>query len=102
MVDNNSTDDTRCVVEEYTQRGKKAIIYVKEVQSGLHNARHLGTRISKGDILAYVNDDVICDPNRLSGLVRPYADPKVGCVDGKILPRYETKGPKWAKCYPDF
>jgi glycosyltransferase involved in cell wall biosynthesis len=102
VIDNNSTDDTQHVVEECSKRGDKELIYFKESRAGLHNARHAGARIAKGEVLAYVDDDVTCDPNWLSELARPYADPKVGCVGGKILPQYETKEPAWAKCYPGF
>jgi len=102
VIDNNSTDDTRCVVEECQQQGKKEIIYYEELRDGPHYARHAGTQIAKGDILAYTDDDVICDPDWLSGLTRPYTDPKVGCVGGKVLPRFETKEPAWAKYFPGF
>ena len=65
VIDNNSTDDTRRVVEEGKQQGKKEIIYCKELRVGLHYARHAGAKIAKGDILAYTDDDVICDPDGL-------------------------------------
>ena len=53
-------------------------------------------------MLSYVDDDVICDPNWFSELMRPHADPKAGCVSGKILPQYETKQPAGARCQPRF
>jgi glycosyltransferase involved in cell wall biosynthesis len=102
VIDNNSTDDTRRIVEECKQHGNKEIIYFKEVREGLHNARHAGARIATGDILAYIDDDVISEPDWLSELIKPYADPEVACVGGKILPRYETKEPEWAKYFPGF
>ena len=102
VVDNNSTDDTPEVVEECNRKGKKEVIYVKEPEIGLHNARHAGAKGAKGVILAYVDDDVICDPNWLSELVKPYADPEVGCVGGKILPKWEAEPPEWVKCFPPW
>jgi glycosyltransferase involved in cell wall biosynthesis len=102
VIDKPSTDDTRRVVEECNQLGRKEIIYYEELQDGLHKARHAGAQIAKGDILAYTDDDAICDPDWLSGLTRPYTDPKVGCVGGKVLPRFETKEPAWAKYFPGF
>jgi glycosyltransferase involved in cell wall biosynthesis len=70
------------------------------LRDGPHYARHAGAHIAKGDILAYTDDDVICDPDWLSGLTRPYTDPKVGCVGLKVLPRFETKEPAWHKYFP--
>ena len=102
VIDNNSTDATPRVVEECEQQGKKEIVYRKELRDGLHNARHAGAQIAKGDILAYIDDDVLCDPDWLSELTRPYADPKVACVGGKILPLYETAEPVWAQYFPGF
>lgn len=102
VIDKPSTDDTRRVVEECNQHGRKEVIYYEELQDGVHYARHAGARIAKGDLLAYTDDDVICDPDWLSELTRPYTDPKVGCVGGKVLPRFETKEPAWAKYFPGF
>lgn len=102
VVDNNSTDDTPQVVEECNRDGKKESIYVKEPNLGLHNARHAGAKAAKGEILAYVDDDVICDKNWLSELVKPYADPEVGCGGGKILPKWEAEPPGWVNYFPDF
>lgn len=100
VVDNNSTDKTLEVVEECNRNGKKEVIYVQEPEIGLHNSRHAGAKAAKGEILAYVDDDVICDSNWLSELVKPYTDPEVGCVGGKILPKWEAEPPEWVKLYP--
>lgn len=99
VVDNNSTDNTPQVVEECNRYGKKEVVYVKEPKIGLHNARHAGAKVAKGEILAYVDDDVICDPNWLSELVKPFTDQEVGCVGGKILPKWEAEPPEWVNLY---
>ena len=101
-VDNNSTDNTTQVVEECNKNGKKEVIYVKEPEIGLHNARHAGAKAAKGEILAYVDDDVICDKNWLSELIKPYDDQEVGCVGGKIVPKWEAEPPEWVKQYPSY
>jgi glycosyltransferase involved in cell wall biosynthesis len=102
VVDNNSTDSTPQVVEECNRNGKKEVVYVKEPEPGLHNARHAGAKAAKGEILAYVDDDVICDSNWLFELVKPYVDPEVGCVGGKILPKWEAEPPKWINQYRSY
>ena len=102
VINKKSIDDTRRVIEECNQHGKKEIIYYEQLQDGVHKARHIGAQMAKGDILAYIDDDAICDPDWLSELTRPYTDSKVGCVGGKILPRFETKEPAWAQYYPGF
>ena len=102
VVDNNSTDNTPEVVEACDRKGKKEVVYVKEPEIGLHNARHAGAKAAKGEILAYADDDVICDKNWLSELIKPYTDPEVGCVGGKILPKWEAAPPEWIKLYPVY
>ncbi len=74
--------------------------YIHEPRSGLHNARHAGARAAKGDILVYADDDVTCDANFLTEILKPYSDPEVGCVGGKILPAWEVAPPEWTNIFP--
>jgi len=46
---------------ECNKKRKRKVIYIKEPKIGLYNARHTGARVAKGEILVYVDDDVICD-----------------------------------------
>jgi len=102
VVDNGSTDNTPQVVEECNRNGKIKVRYIKESNIGLHNARHAGAKTAKGEILAYVDDDVICDSDWLSELAKPYAAPEVGCVGGKILPKWEAEPPEWINQYRSY
>lgn len=102
IVDNNSTDNTPEVVEKCNREGGKKAVYIKELNLGLHNARHAGAKVAKGEILAYVDDDVICDKNWLSELIKPYNNSETGCVGGKILPKWEIEPPEWIKNFPKF
>ena len=52
VVDNNSTDGTRQVVERYPQ-----VTYVFEPRKGITRARQCGLLASSGDIVAYVDAD---------------------------------------------
>jgi glycosyltransferase involved in cell wall biosynthesis len=94
VVDNNSTDNTKDVVEKCNSTGKE-IKYIFESEVGLHNARHTGAKFAQGEILAYADDDVICDPKWLKSLFKHYANRTIGCVGGKILPKWQTQPPAW-------
>ena len=100
IVDNNSTDKTPEIVEECNKKREKEVIYIEEPKIGLHNARHAGTRVAKGKILAYVDDDVICDRSFLTEILKAYRDADVGCVGGRILPKWEIKPPDWINMFP--
>lgn len=95
VVDNGSKDITRESVDQINQEGGKHIHYIYEPHLGLHNARHAGARFAKGDILAYTDDDVICDKDWLAALLKEYQSDDIVCVGGKILPKWETSPPTW-------
>lgn len=69
--------------------------YVNEPCNGLHNARHAGARSANGEILVYIDDDVLCPPGWLAAMVAPYADDRVAMVAGKVILRYEVEPPPW-------
>ncbi len=58
MVDNNSHDRTREVVEEFCHRCPGHFGYAFEPQPGKSHVLKTGIREAKGDILALIDDDV--------------------------------------------
>lgn len=65
VVDNNSTDDTRQIVEGYRLRLLQ-MRYILEGKQGLSNARNLGWHEARGAFVAYVDDDCIVPAQWLS------------------------------------
>jgi glycosyltransferase involved in cell wall biosynthesis len=94
VVDNSSGDETPQIVREIAYKDSR-VRYLREERVGLHFARHTGAKNAEGDILVYVDDDIITDSNWLSELTRPYEDETVACVGGKVLPRWESIPPSW-------
>lgn len=60
------------------------VLYVMELQVGLSRARNLGMRASTGEIIAFLDDDAVADPNWLQNLVVEFKDPQVAAVTGRI------------------
>jgi len=59
VVDNNSTDHTKSVIEGYiTDNSKIRMVEETEIQSS-YAARNKGIKASKGEILAFVDSDMI-------------------------------------------
>ncbi|MGD8380729.1 MAG: glycosyltransferase, partial [Syntrophobacterales bacterium] len=56
VVDNNSTDNTREVVDEFCRRSSN-VRYCFEPQQGLSHARNQGLQEAKGKYVAYIDDD---------------------------------------------
>ena len=80
VVENGSTDDTTKIVEKYPVR------LFHSDKRGPAPARNLGLARSEANIVAFTDADCIADPNWLSELIKPYADPEIGGVGGAILP----------------
>jgi glycosyltransferase involved in cell wall biosynthesis/predicted O-methyltransferase YrrM len=101
VVDNGPAAEAKSIVDEVNQNGLHPVQYVREPRVGLHNARHAGAREARGEILVYVDDDVVVHPNWLTAIVSPFADPKVACVGGKVIPKWEVQPPNWWSQVPD-
>jgi glycosyltransferase involved in cell wall biosynthesis len=94
VVDNNSRDHTRQVVESL-QVDWPLLRYEFEGQQGLSHARNRGIQASHGEILLFTDDDVLPEPewleNTLAGMARYQAD----ACGGFIAPIWETPPPPW-------
>jgi len=101
IVDNASTDETKKVAEEFKDKSFK-IQYIYEPILGLHYARHAGAKAANGEILLYLDDDVIADKNLISEIIKFYNDEDVGCVGGRILPKWEVEPPDWVFQFPKW
>jgi len=73
------------------------IIFYLEPIPGLHSARQRGIIESKGEILVFIDDDILVDPDWLSSIAQSFTDKSVHLVGGKCLPLYEIEPPKWTK-----
>lgn len=62
------------------------IRYVREPQPGLSVARNAGIRHSRGEIIAFTDDDVVAHPNWIARLQQSFHHPKVMAVTGLVLP----------------
>lgn len=96
VVDNNSTDSTREIVEKFMVGSMVTVKYHFESRQGVHYARNAALKLSRGDILYYTDDDMIAEADLLAQIVRPFAlHPKLGTVTGRVLPVWEISPPGW-------
>ena len=65
VVDNGSTDGTRAVAELFLRESGIKGTYVFEGRRGASEARNAGIRAAQGDILAFVDDDIVVDKDWL-------------------------------------
>jgi glucosyl-dolichyl phosphate glucuronosyltransferase len=95
VVDNNSTDQTREVVEGYCRRYPERFRYVFEPRQGLSRARNAGIREARGGIIAFIDDDVIAEPNWLNVLTVSLHDGRFAGAGGRIVPPQDFTPPAW-------
>ena len=95
VVDNNSPDDTRAVVEAASPAFPAPLRYVFEGEQGRSPALNAGIRLAQGDIIVTTDDDVRVDAdwvNRAAdGLTRLDCD----YVGGRVLPIWGGTRPAW-------
>jgi len=96
VVDNGSIDNTQNVCQALKSKLPN-LLYFFDARPGLHVGRHLGMKMSKGDILVFADDDIEAFPTRLEGIAEAFKDSNVVLVGGKNLPKFETEPPDWIK-----
>jgi glycosyltransferase involved in cell wall biosynthesis len=96
VVDNNSTDETRQVVDEFIGRGHGHLRYLFEQRQGLSYARNAAVAAARAPIVAFTDDDVRVAPTWVQTIKRALDHhPEVDCVGGKIVPRWPAPPPVW-------
>jgi len=96
IVDNGSTDHTRSAVEELQQKGVSHLFYVSEVRQGLSIARNKGILLSKGEVLAFIDDDAIAHKEWLASIAETFATTeRVDAMGGPIEPYGALRLPSW-------
>ena len=96
VVDNNSTDSTRPVVESILARGCPNLRYLFEVRQGVAYGRNTGILAAKAPIIAFTDDDVTVAPDWIATLKRTLDEhPEADGVGGRVLPRWSRAVPSW-------
>lgn len=97
VVDNNSTDETRSVIESHISRGATNLRYVFEPQQGLSHARNTAICKSSAPIIAFTDDDVRVQADWVDKISRVFEQhPEADFIGGKVLPLYnEAAPPNW-------
>jgi glycosyltransferase involved in cell wall biosynthesis len=97
IVDNNSSDDTRAVVESFAQAALSPR-YVLETQQGANHARNRAIREARGEIIIFGDDDILIEPNWVREIARPFQEHperRVGAVGGEVVPVFPDGCPPW-------
>ncbi len=66
--------------------------YIRRSKPGLPDARNAGVAAARGDVVLFVDDDVIVGPRLIAAHAGAYARTGVGGVAGRVLPPGEISG----------
>lgn len=97
VVDNNSTDDTRQVVETIAARAAAGMVrYVFEPRQGVSYARNTGVAATTAPVVVFVDDDGIAGRDWVRSMRRAFDEhPEADCIGGRVAPRWITPRPSW-------
>lgn len=101
VIDNNSTDSTPTLVQSFIDlHPDSKVVYVVEMNQGHTYARNRGIAESSGEILLFLDDDVLLDSNYFANLMRHYElDENLSASGGRVIVQYEHQRPKWMSRY---
>lgn len=96
VVDNNSSDRTRAVVEEFAHAAPVPTRYIFEPRQGLSHARNRGVAESDRELILFTDDDVLVDPQWLHHTADALLSGGAGCAGGKVVPLWQGLArPSW-------
>ena len=97
VVDNNSTDNTRQVVEDFALNADIPIRYIFEPRSGVTFTRNRGALEAKHPFLAYLDDDCTVESSWLAHLLGAFdLHEAVVAVGGHVIPDWgQEEKPNW-------
>lgn len=95
VVDNNSTDHTRQVVEEFCLRNPERFRYLFEPKPGKSHALNAGIEAAKGNFLEFLDDDVTVAPEWLQNLTVPLLGGQFVGAGGRVIAEWSTPPPNW-------
>src|SRR5690349_18374024 len=84
VVIDGSTDGTADYLRSL-QRPACALRVIEQANRGQAGARNTGMHAARGDIVLFLDDDVLCEPSLLREHLRAHGDSRDRIVSGMIL-----------------
>jgi glycosyltransferase involved in cell wall biosynthesis len=102
VVNNNSTDDTAVLVEKFiAEHNDINCRVVNEMQQGLSYARNRGIAESKGNFIAFIDDDETINEGFVSAYIDLFLNHGAFAAAGVLKVCYDSKRPKWMSHYTE-
>lgn len=99
VIDNNSKDATRAVVERHQRSFPVPLVYLLETRQGRSSALNTGIAAARGRVLAFTDDDVRVAEGWLeapcAALLDQGKDERVAYAGGPVRPIWGSTPPRW-------
>ena len=96
IVDNNSTDDTRAVVERAIASSPVPLKYLFEPRQGVSYGRNTGILHARAPIVAITDDDCRPAADWIASIVQAFEKyPDADCIGGRVVPAWPDHVPSW-------
>jgi glycosyltransferase involved in cell wall biosynthesis len=95
LVVETSTDNTAEVCLDFQRRFPEHFRFLTEKRIGKSNALNTAIAAAKGDILAFTDDDVLCEPNYIQAIETVFASYSADAAQGRVLLDCEGGWPEW-------
>ena len=96
VVDNNSNDGTRALIESSIGREGGRLRYIFEPRQGVSYGRNAGIAAASAPIIAFFDDDVRVARDWIRTLKQALDEhPDVDFVGGKVLPEWQAPPAAW-------
>jgi glucosyl-dolichyl phosphate glucuronosyltransferase len=95
VVDNNSTDETRSIVESAQTAFPVPLAYSFEREQGRSAALNHGFGLAGGEIIVTTDDDVRVEPDWLTQIAGGFERLDCDFVGGRVKPLWGAPPPRW-------
>jgi glycosyltransferase involved in cell wall biosynthesis len=86
IVDNNSSDNTKEVIDSFINKSSLHVKYVVERDQGISHARNMGIQEASGHIIAFTDDDCIVDRYWITSISKEFhKDESIAGIGGRVL-----------------
>ncbi len=88
-------DHNPALLDRAEREFEDVIVLPNTGSKGASGGRNSGVAASRGEVVAFLDDDAVASPTWLEGLLRHFANPEVVGVGGKLIPLWPDSRPRW-------
>lgn len=100
VVDNGSPEETARAVQRSQASFPVPLWLMHEPRAGKTHALARALSAARGDVFAFLDDDVNVDARWLAVVREAMRDETIGLMGGRIVPRWEAGVPGWVRSLP--